>query len=60
MGGGKTFTVTAEHNGPREVYVRRRTLDGKPFGGDTIPHATVVAGGELTAQMSARPGDDGR
>ena len=54
---GRAFTITATHNGPFNVYVGSRTLDGQPFEGTTLPHATVVAGGELAVEMSPRPDD---
>ena len=55
LSGGKTFTVRTVGNGEHAVYVKGRTLNGQPFDGTTIPHATVVAGGELVAEMSTVP-----
>ncbi len=55
--GGKTFAVVARHNEPHNAYVRGRTLDGQPYRAETIPHATVTAGGELAVDLAATPPD---
>jgi predicted alpha-1,2-mannosidase len=60
LGNGKTFTVAAAQNGAFDVYVNRRTLNGQPFDGTTIPHDTVMAGGELNVEMSEHSDDRAR
>ena len=57
---GKTFTVRTVGNGEHHVYVKARTLNGQPFDGTTLPHAAVMAGGELVAEMSTVPTPGGR
>ena len=53
--GGKTFTIRTTGNGEHAVYVKARTLNGQPFDGTTLPHAMIVAGGDLVAEMSVVP-----
>lgn len=50
----KTFTIESRDNGQYNVYVKSRTLNGKPFTAATIPHDTIMAGGTMQAQMSSR------
>lgn len=53
--GGKTFTVTAENAGGRNLYVQSATLNGKPLDAPVIHHADIVAGGTLAFVMGDKP-----
>ncbi|CAN5431857.1 GH92 family glycosyl hydrolase [soil metagenome] len=53
--GGKTFTVVAENNGPKNVYVQSATLNGKPFAQNWISHNQIEVGGTLKLGMGPRP-----
>jgi putative alpha-1,2-mannosidase len=53
--GNKTFTITAEHNGPQQPYIQSAELNGEKFDRTSISHQTIVNGGEMTVQMDAAP-----
>lgn len=55
--GGK-FTITAENNSPKNVYIQSATLNGKPLTRSWISHAEVVAGGELVLKMGPKANPD--
>ena len=52
---GKTFTVRALNQSPRNVYVRSATLDGRPHTKSFITHADIMRGGHLVFTMADRP-----
>jgi predicted alpha-1,2-mannosidase len=52
---GAAFTVIAENNSPKNVYVQSATLNGRPLTRSWITHAEVVAGGELVLKMGPEP-----
>ena len=52
---GKTFTVIAENNNPKNVYIQRAWLNGKPYNKCWIDHADVAAGGVLELEMGPAP-----
>jgi predicted alpha-1,2-mannosidase len=52
---GKRFTVRAEGLSHDAVYVRSVRLNGKPYDKAYITHGDIMAGGELTFEMSAEP-----
>jgi putative alpha-1,2-mannosidase len=52
---GRTFTIKAEGAGPQRHYVRALALNGVRYNRLTLPHALIVKGGELVAQMSNIP-----
>ena len=53
--GGKTFTVRARHNSPKNYYIRLAWLNGKPFTHVWLSHKTITAGGVLQLEMAATP-----
>lgn len=53
---GRTFAVRAENFGEKNVYVRSVRLDGKPLDRQWITHDEIIRGGELTFEMSSKPG----
>ncbi len=52
---GKTLTITAENNGPRNVYVQRVTLNGAPLEHPWFDHSQIAQGGTLKFEMGATP-----
>jgi predicted alpha-1,2-mannosidase len=52
---GKTFTITARHNGPQEFYIQQAALDGKAFDKTFISHDQIVNGGSLEFEMGSAP-----
>jgi predicted alpha-1,2-mannosidase len=55
LAGGKTFVITANHNGPQHAYIHSATLDGQPFDRTFISHAEIVRGGEISFDMASAP-----
>ncbi len=53
--GGKTFTILAQGLSPRNRYVGRVLLNGRPLDRVFVRHAEIVAGGELRFVMAAKP-----
>ncbi len=52
--GSGTFTVTAENNGPDNMYIKEVTINGKPLDVyNTFQHSEFKAGGELHLVMTA-------
>lgn len=52
---GKTFTISAPNVSAKNIYVKRLTLNGKPYNEMFLRHEDIMAGGELVFEMSARP-----
>lgn len=55
LSNGKTFTITAQDNGPQEYYIDGAKLNGKPFDKVFITHDQIMKGGELWFQMASFP-----
>ncbi|MFL0850593.1 GH92 family glycosyl hydrolase [Vibrio parahaemolyticus] len=52
--GSGTFTVTAENNGPDNMYIKEVTINGKPLDVyNTFQHSEFKAGGDLHFVMTA-------
>ncbi|BFN34656.1 GH92 family glycosyl hydrolase [Vibrio harveyi] len=52
--GSGTFTVTADNNGPDNMYIKEVTINGKPLDVyNTFQHSEFKAGGELHFVMTA-------
>jgi predicted alpha-1,2-mannosidase len=51
---GKTFTIEAKGQGPKNVYVKKVTLNGQPINRLYITHEEIMAGGNLVFYMSER------
>lgn len=51
----KTFTLTAQHNGPQQRYIQGAQLNGETFDQTFINHTTLLNGGQLVFQMDAAP-----
>lgn len=52
---GRTFTMTAANNSPRNIYIQSAKLNGKPLTISYLTHDQLMAGGELRLQMGAKP-----
>jgi predicted alpha-1,2-mannosidase len=52
---GKTFTVVANNQGPKNCYVRSVKLNGAVLSRTHITHPEIMAGGLLEFKMSAWP-----
>lgn len=52
---GRTFTVTAQNNSPRNVYIQSATLNGKPLRRTWFTQTELAAGGELRLTMGPKP-----
>ncbi len=51
---GKTFTIEAKDQGPKNVYTRKVTLNGQPLTRRYITHEEIMNGGNLVFYMSAK------
>ncbi|WP_301929671.1 GH92 family glycosyl hydrolase [Ferruginibacter sp.] len=54
---GKTFTIKAINNSPKNIYIQSATLNGKPWPYCFITHAAIAKGGILQLQMGDRPNE---
>jgi len=55
MPNGKTFTISANNNSKKNVYIKAVTLNGKPYTKTYITHQQMLQGGELIFQMDSKP-----
>jgi predicted alpha-1,2-mannosidase len=55
FGDGKTFTVRADGDSPKNRYIQATTLNGKPFTKTWLAHETITAGGLLEFKMGPEP-----
>jgi len=51
---GKTFTISVKNQSPKNVYVQKILLNGKPLDGWFISHADIMNGGEMEFVMGSR------
>ncbi|NQV33510.1 MAG: glycoside hydrolase family 92 protein, partial [Phycisphaeraceae bacterium] len=54
-GSGKTFTVRAQNNGPKNMYIQSARLNGTPMSQPFFTHDQLVQGGVLELKMGAKP-----
>ncbi len=52
---GTTFTIVAENNSDKNIYVQSVRLNGKPLARCWFTHADILAGGTLHFQMGPEP-----
>jgi predicted alpha-1,2-mannosidase len=52
---GGEFTIIAENNSPKNVYIQSATLNGEPLTRSWISHTELVAGGKLVLKMGPKP-----
>jgi putative alpha-1,2-mannosidase len=57
LAGGKTFTVTAAHNGPQEFYIQNAHLNGAALDRTFIAHDQIINGGSLDFEMGSSPNE---
>ena len=60
LGGGKTFTITADHTSRENKYVQSAELNGKRWDKCWFSHEDIKNGGELVLKMGPNPSDWGR
>ncbi len=53
--GNKKFTVIAENNNEKNIYIQSATLNGKPYTKSYISYKEIMAGGTLKFVMGATP-----
>jgi hypothetical protein len=53
--GGRTFTVIARNNGPKNVYIQSATWNGKPYQRAWITREQITSGGTLVLAMGSKP-----
>ncbi|MGF7082784.1 glycoside hydrolase domain-containing protein [Mucilaginibacter sp. UYCu711] len=54
VGGGKTFKINVNNQGPKNVYIQKIILNGKPLTKLFLSHADIMNGGEITFFMGAK------
>ncbi|GAP42209.1 alpha-1,2-mannosidase, putative [Lentimicrobium saccharophilum] len=52
---GKTFAIQAKGLSEKNIFVKKITLNGKPWSGLFIRHEDIMAGGEMVFEMSSKP-----
>ena len=52
---GSTFSVIAENNSPKNVYIQSASLNGKPLNQAWLTHEQISSGGTLTLVMGPKP-----
>jgi predicted alpha-1,2-mannosidase len=52
---GRTFTIVAHHNSPKNLYIQSATLNGSRLDRCWFTHAELAAGGELVLEMGPAP-----
>ena len=52
---GRTFTMIAANNSPRNIYIQSASLNGKPLANSYFTHDQLMAGGVLRFQMGPNP-----
>lgn len=53
--GGKTFTMEAVNNSPKNIYIQKATFNGKPYNKSYILHDDILKGGTLRLTMGSKP-----
>ncbi|OQP53370.1 sugar hydrolase [Niastella yeongjuensis] len=52
----KTFSLKVEQNSPKNIYIQRVILNGKPWPNAYIMHKQIMEGGTMTIVMGDKPG----
>jgi predicted alpha-1,2-mannosidase len=53
---GKTFTIRAENQGYKNIYVQKAILNGKTLDRTYISHSEIMNGGDLVFILGSKPG----
>ncbi len=51
----KIFSIVAQNNSAKNIYIQSATLNGKPFNRTYIDQSEIMAGGELVFEMGPTP-----
>ena len=52
---GKTFTIRAENNSPKDKYIQSAEMNDKPYDSPYLRHEDILSGATLTLHMGKRP-----
>ncbi|MCG8386201.1 MAG: glycoside hydrolase family 92 protein, partial [Cytophagales bacterium] len=52
---GEKFTIRAENNGQKNVYIQSASLNAKAWNSYRLTHETVSNGGELVLTLGPEP-----
>ena len=52
---GNTFTIVANNNSHKNVYIEKAELDGKTYDKNYITHEAIEKGGKLSFEMGNEP-----
>ncbi len=52
---GKTFTIKAQNNSSKNIYIQSATLKGNDYSKSFISHKDMMQGGELVFEMGSEP-----
>jgi predicted alpha-1,2-mannosidase len=55
LGNGRSFSITAENNGPGNIYIQQILLNGKKYSKTYLTHQDLMKGGYLTMVMGSHP-----
>lgn len=55
VGGGKTFTVVANNNSDKNIYVQKAKLNGRTLTKSYIEYSDIMKGGKLELTMGPKP-----
>ncbi len=55
VGNGKHFRIQVKNNGPKNLYIQKMKLNGKPYTKNYLLHKDVVKGGNLEIEMGSKP-----
>lgn len=55
---GKTFTIEARNNSPKNCYIQKATLNGKELKQPRFPFTALTNGGVLVLEMGSTPSDN--
>lgn len=58
VGEGKRFTIEAENNSDKNIYIQSATLNGKPYTKSYITYSDIMNGGTLHLVMGETPNKD--
>jgi putative alpha-1,2-mannosidase len=53
--GKKTFSLIMVQNSPKNIYIQRVILNGKPWPNTYITHQQIMQGGTMTIVMGSKP-----
>lgn len=53
--GGRDFTIVANNNSAKNMYIQSAVLNGKPLNRPWFSHADIINGGKLVFQMGPAP-----